>query len=78
MGWFCFPNLLDPDTNLETLTPQGPSVWELPSPQGTQTKGRSQKAGQGVSPGLGPTNLEMKRGKAKTKTLSRSLCCNVM
>lgn len=31
-----FP-LLDLDTNLEALKPQGPNAWELPSPQGTQT-----------------------------------------
>lgn len=35
-GVVLFP-LLDLDTNLEASKPQGPNVWELPSPRGTQT-----------------------------------------
>lgn len=60
-----FP-LLDLDTNLEALKPQGPNAWELPSPQGTQTECQDAASpGPGVSTELGLTKLEMEHGGAK-------------
>lgn len=36
-GWSSYVPMLGPDMILEALEPQGPNVWELPSPLGTQT-----------------------------------------
>lgn len=61
--------LPDPDTNLEASEPQGPNVWEPPSPRGTQAGEASAKRlprlCRGVSTGPGLTRLEVKGGEAK-------------
>lgn len=64
-GGVSFVPLLDPDTNLEDLEPQGPNVWELPSPQGTQTEKwmpRGCLVWAGCLPGAWTTSIEMKGG----------------
>lgn len=64
-GWGSFVPSLDPDTNLEASEPQGPSVWELPSPRLGSECQEAASRGLGVSLGLGLTSLEMKNGRAE-------------